>query len=218
MAHSASSAPVGANHHRQVFQGEGGPLLTLRARWPRPEGEGRAERRIARYYEHLARRWLERWSGPLLERAKGAQGQGWQAEMDFTGTHWGDGLLSLYLDLTETTSGRPRVVRLGDVWELTRGTPVTLSALLGRPKQWRGQALEQVKRQVERRVESGEYIYYEDWPRLCQRWFSPERYYLTQDGPVVFYPMETIAPALEGIPAFLLSPPQGQEVPAAGGT
>lgn len=205
MIQSAVSAPMGAGHHRQVFQGEEGPLLTLRARWPQPEGEDRASRRLRRYYDRLAQRWLERWTGPLLERAKAAQARNWQAEMDFTVTCFEKGLLSLYIDLSETTD-RPRAVRLGDVWEMERGTPVALPDLLGRPRRWRNWALEQVEKQAEGRVGSGEYLYYEDWPQLCRRWFSPERYYLTAEAPVVFYPMETIAPALEGVPVFPLSP------------
>lgn len=205
MSQSAVSAPMGAGHHRQVFPGEEGPLLTLRARWPQPEGEDRASRWLRRYYDRLARRWLARWSGPLLEQAKGAHARDWQAEMDFTVTYLEDGLLSLYIDLTETAD-RPRTVRLGDVWELKRGTPVALPALLGASRRWKGRALEQVETQAAERVGSGEYLYYEDWPQLCRRWFSPERYYLTAEGPVVFYPMETIAPALEGVPVFPLSP------------
>lgn len=205
MIQSAVSAPMGARHHRQVFQGEEGPLLTLRARWPQPEGEDKASRRLRRYYDRLAQRWLERWTGPLLERAKAAQARNWQAEMDFTVTCFENGLLSLYIDLSETTD-RPRTVRLGDVWEMKRGTPMALPDLLGRPRRWRNWALEQVEKQAEGRVGSGEYLYYEDWPRLCRKWFSPERCYLTVEGPVVFYPMETIAPALEGVPIFPLSP------------
>lgn len=205
MIQSAVSAPVGAGHHRQVFQGEEGPLLTLRARWPQPEGEDRAARRLCRYYDRLARRWLERWTGPLLERARAAQARDWQAGMDFTVTYFENGLLSLYIDFTETTD-RPGTVRLGDVWEMKRGTPVPLPALLGPGRGWRRRALEQVEARAEGRVGSGEYLYYEGWPQLCRRWFSPERYYLTAEGPVVFYPMETIAPALEGVPVFPLSP------------
>lgn len=205
MIQSAVSAPVGAGHHRQVFQGEEGPLLTLRARWPQPEGEDRAAKRLRRYYDRLARRWLARWTGPLLERARAAQARDWQAGMDFTVTYFENGLLSLYIDFTETTD-RPRTVRLGDVWEMKRGAPVPLPALLGPGRGWRRRALEQVEARAEGRVGSGEYLYYEDWPQLCRRWFSPERYYLTAEGPVVFYPMETIAPALEGVPVFPLSP------------
>lgn len=205
MVQSAVSAPVKGSVHQQSFPGEGGPMLTIKARWPQLEGEGRAVRRINRYYDRLFRRCLERWSGPLLDRAGAAKAQGWQVGMDFTVTYYEEGLLSLYIELTEATEGRPRVVRLGDVWELARGTPVALSTLLGCGRRWRSRAMEQVEGQVAQRVGSGECIYYEDWPQLCRQWFSPQRYYLTHEGPVVFYPTETIAPALEGVPAFVLA-------------
>ncbi len=41
--------------------------------------------------------------------------------------------------------------------------------------------------------------------KLVSKRFSPRRFYLTEDGPVVFYPVESVAPAMEGFPSFSLA-------------
>lgn len=194
--------------YRQVFRDGETVLLTVSARWPRLEENSPGARRVNRYYAALFDRWCKRWEGPLLARAKAAAGPEtppWSAELDFTVTRFSDGLFSLYLDLTEDTGKRPRRVRLGDIWTLPAGVPLTLRELLPRQRWWRGAVVETVRAQVGERLRTGESIYYEDWPRLVSTQFSPQRAYLTEEGPVVFYPQESIAPALEGFPAFSLA-------------
>ena len=41
------------------------------------------------------------------------------------------------------------------------------------------------------------------------REFDPERFYCTPEGPVVFYPLYSVAPYAEGIPVFPITPPEG---------
>lgn len=205
MRHPALAAPGGTC--RRTFR-EGEEIhLTFTARWPRPEGEGRGADRIRRYYDALADRWIRRWSGPLLDRAKGAAAQGdppWSAELDYATTYEDDRYVSYRLDVTESWGGRRRQVRLGDVWALPQGAPVHPRELLPKAHRWRSQVLSQVREQIGGRIGSGESVYYDGWESLCARWLSPDRFLLTPEGPVVFYPMETIAPAMEGFPTFLL--------------
>ena len=206
--------------YRQVFRDGETVLLTAAARWPRLAEASPGLRRVTRYYNALAARWRRWWEGPLLERARAAAGPEtppWSASMDFTVTLFSPDLLSLFIDIVEETGSRPRRVRLGDVWALPSGVPLELKELLAR-RRWRSAALETVRAQVEERVSSGDCLYYEDWPRLVSARFSPQRFYLTGEGPVVFYPPEAIAPALEGFPTFSLaslcpagSPPTGAE-------
>ena len=82
--------------------------------------------------------------------------------------------------------------------------------------------LAEVRRQIGARLTTGEAVYYDDWLSLVSRRFSPDRFYLTGNGPVLFYPPETIAPPLEGFPTFPLSallasqeekPGEGAEIP-----
>ena len=197
-----------AGTYRQVFRQGEAVLLTAAARWPRLEETSPGIRRVNRYYDALFDRWRRRWEGPLLEQAKAAAGPEsppWSAQLDFTVTHFSDGLFSLYIDVVEETASRPRRIRLGDIWSLPAGVPVTLRELLPRRRWWRGPVMEAIRAQVGQRVQAGESIYYEDWPRLVSTHFSPQRAYLTEQGPTVFYPQETIAPSLEGFPTFSLA-------------
>ena len=194
--------------YEEVFRDGAAVLLTVRARWPRLSEDSPGLKRVGRYYEELAQRWKRRWAGPLLTEAKAAAGPEtppWEARLDFQVTYFENGFLSLYLDVTEDVGApRPRRLRMGDVWALPDGTPLTLRQFFPEERWWRGKVMEQVRRQTGERIQGGESIFCEDWPRLVSRHFSPQRSYLTAEGPAVFYPMETIAPALEGFPTFVL--------------
>lgn len=198
----------------KVFREGDRTLLTVSARWPRLAETGPAPRRVTRYYDALAQRWLDRWAGPLLDRAKVRLPEGapsWQAALDFTVTLFEGGTLSLYLDAVEDAGARrPRRVRQGDAWIFPEGAPVTLRELLPRRRWWKGPVLEEVRRQIGERIAAGESVFYEDWPALASKRFSPRRFYLTPAGPVVFYPVEALAPAMEGFPAFSLAALMGE--------
>lgn len=199
-------APPGT--YEQTFREGETLLLTIRARWPRLEEDSPGLKRITRYYDALADRWRQRWEGPLLERAKAAAGPEtppWEVSLDYTVTLLEGGLFSLYLDVVEQTGERrPRRVRQGDTWRVPAGVPVTLRELLPPHRWWKGPVIAEIRRQIGSRVSAGEAAYYEDWLRLSSRRFTPGRFYLTGEGPVVFYPMESIAPAMEGFPTFPL--------------
>lgn len=212
--------------YRQTFRQGEAVLLTASARWPRFREDAPGLKRINRYYDALADRWQKRWEGPLLARAKAACGPEtppWQADMTFTLTLFTPELFSLYLDITEDTGGRrPHRLRLGDTWHIPSGVPLTLRELLPRQRWWRRPVLAEVRRQIGARLTTGEAVYYDDWLSLVSRRFSPDRFYLTGNGPVLFYPPETIAPPLEGFPTFPLSallvsraekPDEGAEIP-----
>jgi len=193
--------------YKQVFRAQDRVVLTVSQRWPHWEGDGRGLSRVNRFYAALARRWRRRWEGRLLDEAKqaGPESPPWRADLDFTVTLDGGGFLSVYLDAAEYVGQRrPRQVRHADVWAMPGGAPVTLRELLPKRRWWKGPVLDQVRRQIGAQVQAGEAIYYEDWPALVSREFSPDRFYLTKEGIVVFYPVESVAPALEGFPSFSL--------------
>ena len=197
--------------YNKVFREGERVLLTAHARWPRLEETCPGTRRVNRYYAALAGHWQKRWEGGLLERAKAAAGPDtppWEANLDYTVTLLAEGRFSLYLDVTEDTGGkRPRRLRLGDVWLLPDGVPLSLRELLPPGRGWKGKVLERVRMEIGRRLDSGESVFCQDWPHQSARRFSPYRCYLAEDGPVVFYPIGAIAPAFEGFPSFLLENP-----------
>ena len=202
----------------RVLTLEGEPVLTVSLRFPAPEGDTPPLRRIGRCFARQARAWQARWEGPLYAMAcaalTGAREQSrpfvpWTAALDFTVTRNGGGLLSLHTDAAERHgAARPLLIRSGETWDLSSGTPVPLSALFPPRAHWRRQVLAAVKAQCAGRAASGEFLFYEDWSRRAAADFDPDNFYLTEDGIVVFYPLHTLCPAAEGIPEFPLSLPE----------
>ena len=76
----------------------------------------------------------------------------------------------------------------------------------------RRQLLELAARQIQRQEQAGTARYRPDWRRQLRRRFNPQNYYLTEEGLAFFYPMYAIAPAVEGLPTFLL--PYGESLPS----
>lgn len=193
---------------RRIFQDGETVLLTVKADWPQLEGDSPGVGRINRYCDALARRWQKRWEGPLLAAARSAAGPDtppWSAGMDFTVTLFREDLFSFYLNIWEDVGlPRPRRLRLGETWHLPDGIPLTLKEVLPPDRHWKRSVLTEIHRQIEARLASGESLFHTDWPRLSAARFSPQRFYCTEAGPAVFYPVGSIAPALENFPAFPL--------------
>lgn len=202
----------------QTFREKERTLLALNAKWPRLEETSSGIRRVNRYYDALARRWWKRWEGPFLAYAKEEPLSGSRprsASLTYEVTLFTPQVLSLRWEVVEDPGeGRPRRVRQGDIWALPQGTPILpgeVFAPLGRL--WRKTVLEEVGRQINARLQTGESLFREDWPQGIARYLSPEGFYLTGEGPRLFYPVEAIAPAFEGFPDFSLASllPQGQD-------
>lgn len=212
---TAGTVPIQSTHWIQQLKQEGRLVLKLSITLPRLIGESPGVRRVNRYYQRLGDQWRERWTGPLYARACAAQSAAiaaslsfrpWEVQVDYTITSQTPTLLSLYWDAYENIGGAHGLtVRHGDTWQLPSGTPISLRDQLPGPRNWRSWILQEISRQVTARVASGEGLYFEAWPALIRTYFSPERFYLTPDGPVVFYPLYSIAPYAEGIPTFVLS-------------
>ncbi len=203
----------------RVLEVEGEPVLSLSLQYPGLPEDTAGLRRMARYYRQVAEQWNQRWEGPLYARACAALQAAraasrpfstWTAALTFQTTLQTDALLSFRLDARENAgSDRSLTVCRGDVWDLPSGTPRSLRSFFPPHCRWRRTVLEQVARQVQLRLETGEAWYLPDWRERIAHCFDPERFYLTQEGPVVFYPLGSIAHRAEGIPVFPLAPPAG---------
>lgn len=193
---------------------EGEPVLALSMALPLPEEESRAGRRIARFYQHFGALWKARWTDVLHPRACSALAEAreasrpflpWEAELSYHITYEDDGLSSLYLDVTERRgAARPLTVRAADTWDRTTGTPLPLFHFLPPSRHWRRLAVEEVQRQAMDRLQEGESLFYEDVEERAAAHFSPRRFYLTEEGLLVFYPMWSLGSPAEGIPVFFL--------------
>lgn len=208
------SAAIEAGTWKRVLKCEGEPALTLTLRQPKLPEDRPPFRRIGRYYQRMAGQWRERWENLLFQRACSALAEArkrsvpfrpWEAALDYTLTYNQAGLLSLYTDAWEYTGGAHGVtVRCGDVWDLNAGVPLPLRSFFPSGNRWRRAALEAARAQVERQLSTGEALYFDDWPQSLADGFDPCRFYLTEEGIVVFYPLYTLAPYAQGFPTLLV--------------
>lgn len=197
---------------------EGIPVLTASVEVPQPQGPDTVSRRIRRYYQTQCRAFLqycERWLLPQAETeyrtalAASAPLPCFRAELEYRITYNEGGLWSLYTQSREITlPGHTLLTRRGDTWDLTTGYPVPLSAFFPARSPWRRQLLDLASEEIQRQERAGISRYNPDWRKKLRRRFNSRNYYLTTEGLTYFFPMYTIAPAAETIPAFTL--PYGQ--------
>lgn len=208
------SVPLEAGTWKQVLKYEGEPVLTLSLRYPKLPEDRAAFRRIGRYYQRVADTWRARWEGGLYQRACCALAEAraqskpfrpWEAALDFTVTYHENGRLSLYQDAYEYTGGaHGMTTRRGDTWRLRSGVPIPLRAFFPPRTRWRREVYATIREQVSAQMATGESLYLDGWEQAVAPLFDPERFYLTQEGIVVFYPLYALAPYAEGMPTFLV--------------
>ena len=178
-------------------------------------------RRLERWCRRLEGAWAARWERELYPRACTAARQArevshpfrpWEASLTGAVTLHTPECLSLYYDAAERTGGPHGVtLRQGSAWALPGGSPLTLGELFPPGFRWRAWALAEVERQLRARLSAGESWFAPDWEARLPRSFDPERFYLTEAGPVIYFPLYSIAPYAEGIPAFSLAIPGQKE-------
>lgn len=217
MEQRAVDIPVDAGLWKRVLKWEDAPVLILSLRYPKLPEDRAGLRRVGRCYRRAADLWKTRWEGKLYRdacaAAEAAQAEGrpfqpWEAKLDYTVTLQREGLLSLYMDAWEYAGGAHGLtVRHADTWEPRSGTVRPLASFFPPRSHWRRQVLESLYTQAEARVAAGETLYFDDWPARLQGAFNPERFYLTEEGIAIFYPLYTIAPYAEGIPVFQIPYP-----------
>lgn len=213
---TVDAVPVEAECWKRVLQCEGEPVLTISLRWPKLPDSTPALRRVGRYYRHVADQWRARWEVCLYARACAERASlrerclpfhPWEAVLDFTVTYNEKGLFSLYMDAYEFTGGaHGSTVRCGDVWDLVCGMPRPLPSFFPQGSRWRRDSIAAVREEIKRQIASGEYMYLDGWYEAAAAEFDPCRFYLTDQGVTVFYPLYTLAPYVEGIPAFVVAP------------
>jgi len=202
---------------------EGVPVLTAAVSVPHPvPPEGRAARRLRRYYQLQCRAYLRYCESFLLPQAEAEYRAAlaasaplpcFRAELSYRVTCRSERFLSLYTQSREVTlPGQTLLTRRGDTWDLAAGYPVPLSDFFPARSGWKKQLLEQAEEEIRRQERAGFARYHENWPRLLRRRFDSKNYYLTEEGLAFFYPMYAIAPAAEGIPVFTL--PYGGKGPS----
>jgi len=191
------------------------PVLTASVSLPQPiPVTTQIARRILRYYRLQARSFLRYCERCLFPQAEAEYRAAlacslplpcFRAELTYTITYNESGLWSLYTQSKEITGPRtPLLTRRGDTWDLSTGYPVSISAFFPPHSPWKKHLLSLASEEIRQRESSGISRYYDSWHKALRCKLNPENFYLTQDGLTFFYPMYTIAPAMEGIPTFTL--------------
>lgn len=223
----SSAPPVTPQVWKRVMKSNGKPVLTLSMRRPAFPDTGKS-RRIERYFAEVAQQWKNRWETVLFPRAcqalADAQEAGgvftpWSAELDYTVTLWRPPVLSLRLDAVESGQGpKPLRIRAGETWDCSCGYPRTLRSFFPpRTRRWRRELLDSLRAQAADRLASGESLLDPDCAQVMDRAFDPARFYLTEEGASVFYPLYILGAYAEGIPVFT-APIDWQSLPTQTGS
>lgn len=209
---NSSTPPVTAQSWKRVMKADGAPVLTLSIRRPAFPDTGKT-RRIERYFAEVTRQWKTRWETVLFPQAcqaltdareAGNPFTPWNAELDYTVTLWRPPLLSLRLDAVESGQApRPLHIRTGETWDCASGYPRTLRSFFpAKARRWRKDLMDALRSQAAERLASGESLLDPGCAQILERTFDPERFYLTEEGLSVFYPLCILGAYAEGIPVF----------------
>ena len=208
----SSTQPVTPQLWKRVMKSNGETVLTLSIRRPAFPETGK-NRRMERYFTEVAQQWKNRWETVLFPQAcqaladakeSGSPFTPWKAELDYTVTLWRPPLLSLRLDAVESGQApRPLHIRTGETWDCACGYPRTLRSFYPtKAHRWRKSLMDALRSQAAERLASGESLLDPECTQVMERAFDPERFYLTEEGLSVFYPLYVLGAYAEGIPVF----------------
>ena len=202
---------------------EGIPVLRARVALPQMKNAGnRVAQRIRRYYRAQCRAFLRYCERELFPMAAEASRAAWavsapiacfQTELSYETTYLERGFWSLYTQSREPMAdGTVFLRRYGDTWDLRRGYPAALAEFFPPHALRKRQLLAMAAREIQRQERAGYARYRESWRRGLRKHWNPMHFYLTAEGLALFYPMLSIAPAVERIPVFTVpygaSPPE----------
>ncbi len=209
--------PITPQSYRRTMKHDGQAVLTLTLRRPSLPERGKTAR-MERYFARLAQLWIQYAENRLFPQAcraydrardEGAPFAPWQAGLDYQITYCQPPLISMRLELIE---GRPdgRTLRtyIGETWNCASGFPCTLRSLFRKQgRHWRRQLMAALCAQAEEQLTGGESLLDANCVQIMQRTFDADRFYLTDTGVAVFYPMHHLGPYAEGVPVFTVSLP-----------
>lgn len=113
--------------------------------------------------------------------------------------------LSLYQDRYEYTGGaHGNTVRRSETWSLQRGGQSNLMNFfpyIRTPKEY---VVAEIIRQAEKRIESGEEDFFDDYEENIKTHFDASQFYLTENGIELYYQLYELMPYVAGIPTFLI--------------
>ncbi len=190
------------------------PVLTMSIRRPTFPEHGKTAR-VEHYFSRLSQYWQNRWESILypeacqsLEKAQNEhiEFSPWLATLDYSVTYWNYPTISFRIEVTETgRTTRPLHIHQGETWDLQIGYPRTLRSFFPiNAKHWRKDIINLLKEQAQDQINSGESLLDPNCPAVMERTFDPDRFYLSENGINLFYPLYILGPYAEGIPTFFI--------------
>ena len=171
----------------------------------------RATRRINAHYRFFARRLEGLSRRTLYRRAVAAHKKGGSEgfvphmlSVKHKVTYNKGNLLSLYHDhIQNDGQARPAVCRMADTWRLSDGVPMTLKDVCGTRKTWR--LLRRLTVTEDRRLlESGQASFLTRSADGKRRRFGSSRFYLTDQGVVIFEEAGRITSTSQGVQTIVV--------------
>jgi hypothetical protein len=176
-------------------------------------GNARAEKRINGYYKHIAKTLLRRAKKELLPAAvdewtydieNSYPFRQFEIVMNFTVTYNDSDIFSLYYDVYDYTGGaHGNTKRFGDTWRTSTGWFLELMDFFPRGTNYRRILIDNAVAIATKQMAEGTHQYFDNYPKLIKKYFSPSKYYIVLSGVAIFYDQYAIAPYFEGIPEFI---------------
>ncbi|SHH52486.1 Protein of unknown function [Sporobacter termitidis DSM 10068] len=192
---------------------EGITMVTADFRYPIvSSGNSKADKRINSYYRHIAKTLMKKARNELLPDAvdewkysveNSYPFRPFEAVMKYTVTMNDGDILSLYYDNYEYTGGAHGVTkRFGDTWRASTGWFIELGDFFSRGVNYKRLLIENAIKTAARQIAEGTHQYFENYPKLIKKYYSPTKFYIEPDNVVIFYDQYAIAPGFEGTPVF----------------
>ncbi len=208
-----TSCPVTSITIQRNLKSNGKTVLQYHIRRPSFSDSGKL-RRLQQYFTRLEQLWQTKWENTLYQKAAQAYAEQsnqniflpWQANMDYEITFWKPSILSIRINVKEQGPVSPPVsLCIGEVWDCSSGYPCSLRTFLpAKHRHWKSDLIKQLQIQAKQRLDQGECLLYRDCLLTIKQNFDSSRFYLTDAGLVIYYPMYTLGAYGEGIPTFTI--------------
>ena len=208
-----TSCPISPKRWERTLKSKGTTVLHYSVCRPAFLDSGK-QQRMERYFARLAELWQARCENELYRKACQAlaawQSEDpfppWQACMDYQITYWNFPLLSVRIDIKEQGAAAPPAIHcIGEVWNCDGGYPCSLRSFLpAKPFRWKHHLIALLQEQAGQRLNSGESLLNSNCLSAIKQSFDPSRFYLSEDGLILFYPLYVLGSYGEGIPTFTI--------------
>lgn len=199
---------------KETLSAEDEPILTYEIHLPKLEGRGSALSRIDRCYQKTACVWERRWKEQVFsvadqerqeKRAVSRQFLTWQAWVKGEITELKEDILSVRMEAGEMRgNGRPCLMRWGEIWDLTTGTPRPAEDFFPGRRKWKREVLPKILEQGRSRRTAGDCFLDRGWEESVGKLILWREPCLTEKGLEFYLPQCALTPAAEGVPAFVV--------------